>query len=677
MCGICGIYDPGGPPPDELILRMITALSHRGPDGSGCYRDDTVTLGHTRLSIVDLTGGTQPMAGELERVWVVFNGEIFNHVELARELRARGHRFRTASDTEVIVHAWEEWGADCFRRFNGQWALALWDRVARRLVLSRDRYGIHPLFYVRTGRRIAFASEVKALFADPEVGREVDPEGFDDLLTTWSATAPTTLFSGVRQVVPGTWLAVDENGVTTHEYWALDFPAEGAEPDRDLQQNAERLREAVVDATRLRFQRSDVPVGAYLSGGIDSAVTAAVIAEFAETDVHTFSLRFADAEFDEGQHQQLMHERLGTTHRELVVHGPDIADALPDAVWHAEIALLRSAPAPMLLLSRLVHSEGYKVVVTGEGADEVLAGYDIFREAKVRALMAAEPDADARIRLVEQLYPWMRRSPAQVPAFAQTFFNRPFDPDDLALSHRPRWQTTSAIRSMLTPERRSNAAGAAERVVAAMPAGAAGWDPLSRAQWLEMRTLLPGYLLSSQGDRMLMAASVEGRFPFLDHRVFEAAARMPAEHKLHGLDEKHLLKRAFADLVPPEIIDRPKQPYRAPDAASIFIADAPDWVAEAMSPGDVASAGIWNPRAVQLLWDKARRTEGRGMGNTDNMRVMAVLTSQLLHRMFVRDWRTIEPAPPEPLTVLDRRTSAAQGRADQGTSGRGPEDKGR
>ncbi|WCD92922.1 asparagine synthase (glutamine-hydrolyzing) [Microbacterium sp. nov. GSS16] len=677
MCGVCGVYDPDGAAPLELILRMMTALRHRGPDGSGWYRDDVMALGHTRLSIVDLAGGTQPMAGEEERVWVVFNGEIFNHVELARELTARGHRFRTASDTEVIVHAWEEWGPDCFRRFNGQWALALWDRVARQLVLSRDRYGIHPLFYAATGRRVAFASEIKALFCDPGVRRELDPDGLDDLLTTWSAGAPRTLFEGIRQVLPGTWLTIDARGMTTGEYWAPAFPPQGSEPDRDIDENTERLREAVVDATRLRFQRSDVPVGAYLSGGIDSAVTAAVIAGFADTEVHTFSLRFTDAEFDEGHHQQLMHERLGTAHRELVVSGRDIAEALPEVVWHAESALLRAAPAPMMLLSRLVHAEGYKVVVTGEGADEVLAGYDIFREAKVRALMAEETDPDARLRLVEQLYPWMRRSPAQVPAFAQSFFNRPFDPDDLVLSHRPRWQTTSSIQSMLAPDLRVSGSAAADRVIAAIPAGADRWDPLSRAQWLEMRTLLPGYLLSSQGDRMLMAASVEGRFPFLDHRVFEVAARIPAEQKLRGLDEKHLLKRAFADLVPAEIIDRPKQPYRAPDAASIFVADAPGRLTEATSPDAVTAAGIWDPRAVQLLWDKALRSGGRGMGNTDNMRVMAVLTSQLLHQMLVQDWRAPEPTPPTPVAAFHRTTIGTREPVDHRMSGMGPADQGR
>jgi asparagine synthase (glutamine-hydrolysing) len=600
------------------------------------------------------------MAGEDENVWLVFNGEIFNYVELAAELRDRGHRFRTASDTEVIVHAWEEWGADCFRRFNGQWAIALWERRERRLILSRDRYGIHPLFYTRAGRRIAFASEIKALFCDPRVTREFDPNGIDDLLTTWSATAPQTLFAGIQQVVPGTWIAIDEHGITTREYWTPRFPEQGAEPGRDIVENSERVRDAVVAATRLRFQRSDVPVGAYLSGGIDSAITAAVIAEFSEADVDTFSLRFADAEYDEGPYQQLMHERLGTAHHELVVSGRDIADALPRAVWHAESAILRSAPAPMMLLSQMVRSEGYKVVVTGEGADEVFAGYDLFREAKVRALMAREPDPDARIRMVEQLYPWMRRSPAQVPAFAQNFFNRPFDPGDVAMSHRPRWESTAAVRSMLAPAWRTGG-GAGSRVTESMPAEAGRWDPLARAQWLEMRTLLPGYLLSSQGDRMLMAGSVEGRFPFLDHTVFDVAASAPAEHKLHGLDEKHVLKRAFSDLVPAEIAARPKQPYRAPDAASIFVADAPDWVAASTSPDDIAAAGIWNPRAVELLWEKARRTGGRGMGNTDNMRIMAVLTMQVLHQKFVRDWRAPEPAPPEPVTVFDRTTSSAQG----------------
>lgn len=664
MCGICGIFDPTAAPSSDLVLRMMTALSHRGPDGSGYYLDDRVALGHTRLSIIDARGGTQPMAGEDEQVWVTFNGEIFNYVELRHELRVRGHRFRTASDTEVIVHAWEEWGVHCFERFNGQWAIALWDRRSRQLVLCRDRYGIHPLHYARAGGRVVFASEVKALFCDPAVPRELDGDGIDELLTFWSAAAPLTLFAGIRQVVPGTYLVFDQDGASTHEYWHPAFPDRGAERNQDLNENAERLRDAVIEATRLRFQRSDVPVGAYLSGGIDSAVTAATIAEFAETDVHTFSLRFADAEFDEGSHQQLMHDRLGTTHRELVVSGEDIANGLPQAVWQAESAILRSAPVPMMLLSQLVRSEGYKVVVTGEGADEVLAGYDIFRESKVRAFIARDPDSIQRRRAIELLYPWMQRSPNQVPSFAQNFFGSDTDADDPAVSHRPRWRSTASIKAMLHPERRVTGEHAATaRILAAMPPDASRWDPLSRAQWLEMRTLLSGYLLSSQGDRMLMANSIEGRFPFLDHHVSELAAEFPARQKILGLDEKHLLKRAFADLVPRQIIERPKQPYRVPDAASFFTADPPAWLTATTSPRDIAEAGIWNPRAVELLLEKCRRARGVGMGNTDSMRLMAVLTTQLLHQMFIRDWRTPEPDPPAPVAVFDRTTRNREGEA--------------
>ncbi|WP_260980488.1 asparagine synthase (glutamine-hydrolyzing) [Microbacterium paludicola] len=668
VCGICGVLDRTEPPSSDLVLRMMGALRHRGPDGSGWYLDDEVALGHTRLSIIDVRGGTQPMAGEDEHVWVTFNGEIFNYVELRDELRARGHRFRTASDTEVIVHAWEEWDTGCFARFNGQWAIALWDRRTRRLVLSRDRFGIHPLHYAQIGRRVVFASEVKALFCDPAVPRELDPDGIDELLTFWSAAAPQTLFTGVRQVVPGTCLVFDEAGAHTHEYWHPTFPDRGAEESQDLRENAERLRDAVAEATRLRFRRSDVPVGAYLSGGIDSAVTAATIAATAETDVHTFSLRFADAEFDEGPHQQLMHERLGTTHRELVVSGRDIADGLPQAVWRAETAFLRSAPVPMMLLSQLVRAEGYKVVVTGEGADEVLAGYDIFREAKVRAFIARDPDSPTRRRAIELLYPWMRRSPTQVPAFAQSFFGSDVDEADPAVSHRPRWRTTAGIKPMLHPSRRTEREqAAASRLLDTMPAGASRWDPLSRAQWLEMRTLLSGYLLSTQGDRMLMANSIEGRFPFLDHHVFALAAQFPARQKILGLDEKHLLKRAFSDLVPREIVQRPKQPYRVPDASSFFGDRPPEWMTEDISPRAVEDAGIWNPRAVELLIEKCRRVQGHGMGNTDSMRLMAVLTSQLLHRMFIREWRAPAPDPPGPVTCFDRRSAERTAGIEKGT----------
>ncbi|WP_328527055.1 asparagine synthase (glutamine-hydrolyzing) [Nocardioides sp. NBC_00368] len=658
MCGICGVLSSTESPEPALVRRMLGALAHRGPDGSGYYRDERVALGHTRLAIVDTAGGTQPMTGrscrEDGQIWVTFNGEIFNHVELAAQLRSRGHVFDTRSDTEVIVHAWEEWGPGCFERFNGQWALAIWDRRTDSLVLSRDRFGVRPLFYTRVAGQLLFASEVKALYASPDVPRELDPIGLDQVLTLWSAVAPRTVFRQISQVPPGSYLIVRDGhgrGVEVEQrYWAPSFPQAGAEELTDLEANAEALRTTLMAATRLRFERSDVPVAAYLSGGIDSAVTAGAIAGFTSAPLHTFSLRFAEAEFDEGGFQALMAERLGTVHHDVVVSERDIADVFPQVVRHAESPLLRTAPAPMFLLSRLVRDAGFKVVVTGEGADEVLGGYDIFREAKIRDLWLRDPAAAEAA--VEQLYPWMHRSPNQAPAFARSFFSRNLSPDDLAMSHRPRWDSTAVLASMLRPELRSAGGGAADVVVAGMPAAAASWDPVARAQWLEMTTLLPGYILASQGDRMLMGNSVEGRFPFLDPHVAELAGRVPAEHKIHGLDEKHLLKRAFADLVPEKILRRPKQPYRAPDAAAFFAGGTPDWVFDVTSGASLEAAGVFRPELVQRLLEKARRTQGRGLGNTDNMRLVAVLSTQLLHSELLTG-PAAAAVPPEPLTVFD------------------------
>lgn len=655
MCGICGVVVIDGPPPDrELVTRMIGRLRHRGPDGSGLYRDDHAALGHTRLAIIDTEGGAQPLCNEDETVWISFNGEIFNYVELGEELRRCGHRFRTASDTEVIVHAWEEWGEQCFTRFNGQWAVALWDSRERRLVLSRDRMGVRPLFYTRDSRRLAFASEVKALMADPAVPRALDPTGLDEVLTYWSTVAPRTIFRGIEQLEPGYVAVLDRDGFRRHPYFSVDFPDRGAEPEQDIEANAAELRERLVEAARLRFVRSDVPVGAYLSGGIDSSITAAVIARYTDAPLHTFSLRFTDAEYDEGVHQHKMVAELGARHEEVMVSPADVAEVFPEVVRHTETPVLRTAPAPLLLLSRLVRDNGYKVVVTGEGADEVLGGYDIFREGRVRAFWARDPGSATRDRAVELLYPWMERNPGTAPAFARSFFGQDLDAGDPAISHRPRWASTSAVKALLSPDVRAELDRGPD-VVTRMPAGSDAWDPLSRAQWLEMTTLLPGYILSSQGDRMLMASSVEGRFPFLDKDVIELANRLPARHKLCGLDEKHLLKIAFADLVPEQIRARPKQPYRSPDTASFFSGPPPEWLTDVTSPAALADAGVFAPRPVAGLLAKAARTGGVRAGNTDNMRLLAVLSTQLLHQQLVVDGGTAsDAAPPAPMTVIDR-----------------------
>jgi len=659
MCGICGIVNlkDAPPPPAELCTRMMGLLYHRGPDSSGYYRDKRVALGHTRLAIIDLESGSQPLSNEDGSLWITLNGEIFNYLELAEELKALGHVFRTKSDTEVVIHAYEQWHTDCFQRLNGQWALAIWDRRRNTLLLSRDRLGIRPLYYTISNGRLMFASEIKAIFADPAVPRELDPAGLAEIYTFWGPVAPRTAFRKIRELKPGHYATLANGNITSRPFWSISFPEAGSEPSQHEAENAERLRQELIEAARLRFLRSDVPVGAYISGGIDSSVTSAMVTRYTEAPLHTFSIRFEDSEFDEGEYQRQMVDRLGTLHQDVLVTHADIGRVFPDVIWHAERPILRTAPAPLFLLSKLVRESGYKVVVTGEGADEVLGGYDIFREAKARLFLSRDPSSEKRAQVLLRLYPWMARSPSRTPAFARAFFSKSLDPSDPGFSHRPRWNTTSSIKSMLTPElqnesKRTDIPG---ELLSTTPHGFLDWDPLGRAQWLEMITLLSGYILSAQGDRMLMAHSVEGRFPFLDCQLVDSANALPARHKLLGLEEKHLLKMTCKDLVPQSILKRPKQPYRAPDAASFFTEKTPEWLEELTSESYLQSAKLFMPAAVSALMAKCRKVKGRGMSNTDNMRVVAVLSSLILYHQYIDNdssWYHETP-PPEPMKVID------------------------
>lgn len=656
MCGVAGVLSFAEPPGIELVDAMLSRMPHRGPDGSGVYRDRHVALGHVRLAIIDVEGGAQPMGNADGTLWVTFNGEIFNYRELRGQLAGLGHRFVTASDTEVILHAWEQWHEGCFERFDGQWALALWDRPRRRLVLARDRLGVRPLYYARHGGRLVFGSEIKAILADPRLPRAWDRAGLVETMTFWSTVAPRTAFAGIEQLAPGSLAIADEHGLQLRTWWRPQFPDRDAADPGTLADNAAAVRERLVEAVRLRFSRSDVPVGAYLSGGLDSAITTAIIAQYTDAPLQTFSLRFADADLDEGSYQATVARRIGADHHEVLVHAREIGEIFPEVVRHAETPLLRAAPAPMYLLSRLARSAGYRVVVTGEGADEMFAGYDIFREARLREFLARDPGSPLRARALELLYPWLARSPGAAPAFAREFFARNLDPSDPALSHRPRWDSTAALLALMTPGEVPDVVG---ELLARLPAEHHRWDSLARAQWLEATTLLPGYILSSQGDRMLMAGSVEGRFPFLGRDVVELAGRLPSRHKLLGLDEKHILKHAFADLVPHEVLSRAKQPYRAPDAASFFADGTPAWVEEVTAADAVTEAGVFAPAAVAALLAKCRRRRGQQMSNTDNMRILAVLSTQLLHRQFIAGDGSspADRAPSRPRTVIDAVSS--------------------
>ena len=636
MCGIAGLwFQDGARVADRAQLtRMIASIPHRGPDGTGFHVEPGVGLGHARLSIIDLGGGAQPIHNGEGTVWITFNGEIFNYIELREELLARGHKFYTQSDTEVIVHLYDEYGDAFVDHLNGQFSFALWDRKRRRLLLVRDRAGILPLYYAQVPGGVVFGSEVKALLASGLVTAALDPDGFDELMTFWAPLAPRTVFAGVSQVGPGEMLVLDAGGIKRNRYWHWEFPRV-ADLRRDSPATLkEELHEVLADATQIRL-RADVPVGAYLSGGLDSSTLVALLKERVPHTLQTFSIGFDDAGLDESAHQREVVKHLDTAHNHVQCSMADIAKGFPRTIAHSESPVLRTAPAPMQMLSGLVRRNGVKVVLTGEGADEVLGGYDIFKEAKVRQFWAQQPASTWRPGLLKRLYPYLDLTSEQSAAYLKEFFGIGLaNPSDPCFSHLPRWMTTAQCKLFWSDDLRSRVTGdPAARLRESLPKELAGWHPFNRAEYLEAKTLLPSYLLSSQGDRMLMANSVEGRFPFLDHRLIEFATRLHPRYKMRVLKEKWLLKETMRASLPPSILSRHKQPYRAPDAAAFIGPAMPEYVKDLTSEAMITRYGYFDPVKVSRLMTKLSRS--KGVSARDNMAFIGVLSTQIWHATFV------------------------------------------
>jgi asparagine synthase (glutamine-hydrolysing) len=636
MCGISGMLRlDGGQADPRQLERMIATLHHRGPDANGVHISGPAGFAHARLSIIDLKSGGQPMSSVDGRFWITFNGEIFNYVELREELIGKGHPFATRSDTEVILEAYREYGEECVHHFNGQWSFGIWDTEERKLFLSRDRLGVRPLFYTQTASSFLFASEMKAILACPEVSAEMDLRALDQIFTFWGTLAPRTPFKNVFQLPPGHSLTIENNEVRVKPYWSLSYAPDDSLTDQDEGRLADELLDLLQDATRIRL-RSDVPVGAYLSGGIDSTVTTALAKNLVGDRLRSFSISFEDAEFDESSFQQEASKFLATQHTNVCCSGRDIAEAFPRMIWHTESPVIRTAPAPMFLLSKFVRDSGYKVVLTGEGADEMLGGYDIFKEAKIRRFWGQNLESKWRPLLLKRLYPYMQDMQKQPPEYLKHFFR--VSAEDLEspfFSHLPRWELTAKLKSLFSADVRAELRGynALDEIEQALPAEFYRWPHFSQAEYLEAKYLLPGYILSSQSDRMAMAHSVEGRFPFLDYRVAAFAAKLPARMKMKVLNQKYLLKRAFAGRIPDSITRRPKQPYRAPDGKSFFGPDSPNYTEELLSSRSVEQQGIFDPRAVATLANKFK--SGRASSVKDNMAMVGILSTELLMEQFI------------------------------------------
>jgi asparagine synthase (glutamine-hydrolysing) len=559
MCGIAGIvgFDPRERVDGDRLARMRDMLRHRGPDGEGSWTEGPVGLAHRRLSIVDVAGGAQPMPNEDGSVWIVCNGEIYNHSELRSWLQARGHRFRTRSDTESIVHLYEEEGERCVERLRGMFAFALWDRKRGRLILARDRLGIKPLYYARTDRELLFASEIKAILAAGRIRPELDATVLPEFLATRFVAGEPTFFRGVRKLLPGrilSWSAGD--GFRQRRYWCL--PTEIREDAAPLEEEAREVRARLESAVRIHLM-SDVPLGLFLSGGIDSSGLAALMAPMADRPIRTFSVGFAEPGASELAYARLAAAAVGAEHREVVVSPGEFFDALPRLVWHEDEPISFASSVPLYFVSRLARQH-VKVVLTGEGADELFLGYDRYRVTAWNERLGSAYD-----RLVPAaLRGGVRRATRALPRPLRRYASRTF----LALPPGPRsrffenfavfpvaLQRRLLSRKDLLEARDPYAEGM--RRFERAPGGI-----LDRMSHADLQTYLVELLMKQ--DQMSMAASIESRVPFLDHEFVEHVVAMPGRYKLRGLRTKAVLRKALEGLVPRPILTRRKMGFPVP-----------------------------------------------------------------------------------------------------------------
>jgi asparagine synthase (glutamine-hydrolysing) len=591
MCGFAGIVAADRLHADERarLSFMREVLAHRGPDEAGTHVDAFAGLAHRRLSIVDLASGQQPLSNEDSTVWISYNGEIYNHAEIRRELEAAGHVYRTKSDTETIVHAYEEWGDACVRRFRGMFAFALWDATRRRLLLARDRLGIKPLYWCSTRDRLIFGSEIKAILESGLVRAEANEALLAEVLTTRYSSDEQTLYKGVQRLLPGHLLVFQEGRIAIQQYW--DIPSGKPAAREPFSAMVAQFRTLLEESVRLRLM-SDVPLGMFLSGGIDSSVIASLMARMIDRPLQTFSVAFDDRAFSELEYARQVSRAVGADAHEIVIGERDFFGALPRLIWHEDEPIAHPSSIPLYFVSRLARDH-VKVVLTGEGSDELLAGYGkyprtLFNWRAGAAYAALTPDA---------LQTWVRRRavPALPPGIGRiadrTFLGLPYTPDahvfDNFAGIRQRDLQRVLTGRALAGSRDPYAASRAwfDRPVSGTPF-------LGRVLYADLKTYLVELLMKQ--DQMSMAASIESRVPFLDHHLVEYVATLPISAKLRGMTTKRLLRAAAADLLPPEILSRPKMGFPVPFAR---------WM-----------RGPWSSVARDVLLD--RRTRERGVIDT-------------------------------------------------------------
>jgi asparagine synthase (glutamine-hydrolysing) len=624
MCGICGVYPYGvGEPVDAQVLdNMLTSIRHRGPDDDGVYLDADVGLGSRRLSIIDLAGGKQPIYNEDRSVVVVFNGEIYNFKELRSQLQRRGHTFTTDSDTEVIVHLYEERGDDSVRALRGMFAFALWDIRQKRLLLARDRLGIKPLYYANRGGRLVFGSEIKALLRHPAVEARPDLEGLGHFLSLKYVPSPQTMFDGIQALAPGDLLVCDQKSATVRSYWRLSFAA-STNGHRSEASYAEQLTALLRQSVKLHLV-SDVPFGAFLSGGVDSSTIVALMSECLNAPVKTFSVGFDGdgASFSELPYARLVAERYGTDHHEIFVRAQDLVAQAEKIVWHLDQPIADPATLGNYMVAELARRH-VKMVLTGEGGDELFAGYARHAGDRLSPLFDGMPRPVKSLALAcASRLPGLHRPKLALYALCQP----------TEVSRLVNWFplfNPEMKAALLTDGFKATLKGAAaEHVFGDRLAQTDATDPLSRMLYLDTTLWLPDDLLA-RGDKTSMAASLEARVPLLDHELVEFAATLPPQLKVRRLARKYLLKQVSRAWLPPQIIRRSKKGFPIP-LSVWFRHEARPFVRDILSPSAVRRRGLFNPPYVQALIDRNERGEAEC-----GFWLWALVNVELWYRQFI------------------------------------------
>jgi asparagine synthase (glutamine-hydrolysing) len=634
MCGICGKlnFHKNGTVEPALIRGMMDAIRHRGPDDEGLYCASEVGLGHRRLSIIDLNSGHQPLSNENGTIWIVFNGEIYNYRELRTFLLSKGHVFKTQTDTEVIVHLYEEFGPHCLEKLRGMFAFAVWDENAKTLFLARDRVGIKPLYYYMTDDFLVFASEIKAILVDPAVHREIAPEIIDRFLTFLYLPGEQTLLKGIRKLAPGHYLLIKDGRQELRQYWDLEFSKPSQAPS--LNDASSQLESLLAETIELHMI-ADVPVGVLLSGGVDSTAVLSYAAEKTQKEINTFTVGFCDPGVaDERPYARLAAEKFVTRHRDMTITAPDFASFMPQYVWHMEEPVCEPPAIAMHCVSKLARNY-VKVLLSGEGGDEAFAGYSNYRnllwlERIKHALSPLNGTASRGLLLANS---WLHSSrlakyvPLMNARFPEYYYSRTSDPYRYTGNGLGTVYTADFARSI----NREHTLGPLRR----LQEHVRGLNTLDAMLYIDTKTWLPDDLLI-KADKMTMANSLELRVPLLDHKILEFAAALPSSLKVHGLTTKYLAKKTLEKRIPKRILERRKAGFPVPYEAWLR-KELRGWAHEVLLDRKTTNRGYFAAPAVQQL---LARDEARGGHSKE---IFSLITLEMWHRTFLDSERGISP----------------------------------